>query len=60
MECYKCKGKVFVDRAFTDNKDIETYCILCGDRKFISRSTEFGKWLEKMEVRQMVASGLAS
>lgn len=36
LSCTRCNGKVFVDFTFTDNKDYETFCIICGDRKFVS------------------------
>ena len=60
MNCRKCNGRVFLDRVFSDNKNFETYCILCGDRKFVHKDTELGKWLEKMETERMLARSLAS
>lgn len=60
MNCNKCNGRVFLDRVFSDNKNFETYCIMCGDRKFISKNTEFGQWLEKMERQRMLSRSLAS
>jgi hypothetical protein len=32
--CKKCKGRVFVDRTFSADNHIETFCIICGSRKF--------------------------
>lgn len=49
MKCRKCSGRVFVDRIFTENKNYETFCIICGDRRFISKGSELGRWLHKME-----------
>lgn len=49
MVCTKCGGRTFLDRIFSDNKNYETYCILCGDRKFVQKSSEFGQWLSLME-----------
>ena len=60
MKCRRCRGRVFLDRVFTDNKNFEMYCILCGAREFVSKSSELGKRLEKMESERMVARSLAS
>lgn len=45
MKCRKCSGRVFVDKMFTENVDYETFCILCGDRRFIVKESELGKWI---------------
>lgn len=60
MNCRRCKGRVFLDRVFTDNKNFETYCVLCGDREFVPKNSEFGQWLSKMESGRMSARSLAS
>lgn len=60
MNCNRCDGRVFLDRVFSDNKNFELYCIMCGDRRFVSKDTELGKWLEQMESDRMAASSLAS
>lgn len=60
MNCKRCEGRVFLDRVFSDNKNFELYCIMCGDRRFVSKDTELGKWLEKMERERMAARSLAS
>lgn len=49
MKCVKCTGKMFLDRTFSDNKNFELYCMMCGTRKFISKTGRFGQWLEKQE-----------
>lgn len=57
MKCKKCSGRVFLDRVFSDNKNFETSCIICGDRRFIGKETELGVWLTKMEtIRQNAGS----
>lgn len=38
--CRRCAGKIFVDLTFTDNRNYETFCLRCGDRKFIGRDHE--------------------
>jgi hypothetical protein len=58
MQCRKCNGRMFLDRVFSDNKSYEIYCVLCGDRRFIDKVTEFGSWLTKMETARMVAGVL--
>ena len=47
MVCKRCKGKVFLDRQYTSIEHIETFCILCGDRKFYHppRDSMEGRWL---------------
>lgn len=45
MYCMKCHGRMFLDHVSVDNLNLEVYCVLCGDRKFVSKSTELGKWL---------------
>lgn len=49
IKCDKCKGAVFLDRTFTDNKNYEVFCILCGKRTFVSKGSSFGQWLDKQE-----------
>lgn len=49
MECKRCNGHMFLDRVFSDNKNYEIYCILCGERRFINRNSVLGIWLEKKE-----------
>jgi hypothetical protein len=49
-----------LDRVFTDNKNFETSCIICGDRKFIAKDTEKGMWLSRQEQIRMAAGSLAS
>lgn len=49
MQCSRCNGRVFLDRTFSENMNYETFCIICGDRQFIGRSTRLGRWLEEQE-----------
>jgi hypothetical protein len=60
MECRRCNGRVFLDRTFSDNKNYELFCILCGDRRFVSKASELGQWLKKKEAERMLASSLVS
>lgn len=59
MKCRKCNGRVFLDRIFTENKNFETSCLLCGDRRFIDKGSEFGQWLTKMESLRLRAGSLS-
>lgn len=59
MKCRKCNGKVFLDRVFSDNKNFEIYCILCGGREFISKESGLGKWLTQKEKERLLARSLA-
>lgn len=50
MKCQKCKGRVFVDRVFSQKLHVELFCMQCGKRWMINKETSaFGKWLEKMD-----------
>lgn len=60
MNCQKCSGRVFLDRTFSDNKNFELYCVMCGDRQFVSKDMELGQWLGKMEQQRMLAESLAN
>lgn len=37
ITCGKCKGKVFLDLTFTENRNYEAFCLTCGNRWFIGR-----------------------
>lgn len=41
IKCERCQGKVFVDLTFTENRNYETFCLMCGDRKFVGPGDEF-------------------
>lgn len=59
MKCKVCGGRLFLDRVFSDNKNFETVCLHCGDRKFISKESVLGKWLTKIEEQnQRAINGL--
>lgn len=51
IKCNKCKGKVFVDLTFTDNRNYETFCLRCGKRTFVGPShplfTEITTYVKK-------------
>jgi len=53
--CKKCKGRVFIDRAFTAENHIETFCIVCGSRKFYhdwEPSNQEAEWLLAAEKKR--------
>jgi DNA-directed RNA polymerase subunit RPC12/RpoP len=56
MICTRCSGRLFLDEVFSDNTSYEVACLHCGDRKFVSKNTEFGQWLGKrvQEIRRAV------
>jgi len=45
--CNRCNGRIFVDRQYTSQMHIETYCVRCGERKFYHPPQESmeGRWL---------------
>lgn len=50
MKCGKCKGRVFVDRVFSQKLHVELFCMMCGKRWMINKDTSaLGKWLEQSE-----------
>ena len=50
MSCQKCKGRVFVDRVFSQKLHVELFCILCGKRWMVNKDTSaFGRWLEQKD-----------
>jgi predicted nucleic acid-binding Zn-ribbon protein len=59
--CKRCKGRVFVDRQYSSEMHIETYCISCGERKFYHPPSQnrYGQWLldlEKLRAKTTIAS----
>ena len=49
IKCDKCGGAVFLDRTFTENKNYEVFCLLCGKRTFVRKHSELGKMLYQNE-----------
>lgn len=51
MLCAKCNGRVFVDRQYSSSIHLETFCIMCGSRKFFHppEQTSEGRWLLEKE-----------
>lgn len=50
MWCIKCKGRVFVDRVFSQLTSVELYCVMCGKRWMINKEmSAFGRWLDQKE-----------
>lgn len=58
ISCNKCKGRMFIDRIYTSISHIETYCIMCGNRKFFDppQDSAEGRWLLKKEVSRTKAT----
>jgi predicted nucleic acid-binding Zn-ribbon protein len=51
IKCFKCEGRMFIDRQYTTIDHIEIYCMKCGSRKFFHPPSETaeGSWLLKRE-----------
>lgn len=49
MQCKRCNGRMFIDRVFSENRNYEMFCILCGARLFIHKNSELGKWIHRLE-----------
>jgi hypothetical protein len=52
ISCKKCKGKIFIDRQYSQIHHLEVYCIACGLRTFYHPPMESkeGKWLLEKEL----------
>jgi len=52
IHCKKCKGRTFVDRQYSSAQHMETYCMVCGMRKFFHppAESEEGRWLLAKEL----------
>lgn len=52
LKCTKCNGRIFVDRRYSSYDHLETFCILCGDRKFYHppQDSNEGKWILQREI----------
>ena len=61
MSCSKCRGRVFVDRVFSQKLHIELFCIMCGKRWMLNKDTNgLGRWLEKREILQQKDLSISS
>ncbi len=61
MNCTKCKGRVFVDRVFSQKLHVELFCMMCGKRWMINKDTsKLGKWIEKRENSHLKTLGISS
>lgn len=61
MKCGKCKGRVFVDRVFSQKLHVELFCIMCGKRWMINKDTSLlGRWLEKIEKEKLKSLAISS
>lgn len=50
MNCNKCKGRVFVDRVYSEKKHVELACVMCGKRWMLDKeSNPFARWLLSQE-----------
>lgn len=52
LRCEKCGGRVFVDRMYNAENHIETFCLICGKRKFHHNWNEEDRkaqWLLEIE-----------
>jgi hypothetical protein len=61
MKCARCKGRVFVDRVFSQKLHVELFCILCGKRWMINKDTSaLGRWLEQVEKNKLKDLAISS
>lgn len=52
LKCYKCNGRVFVDRQYTSYDHIETFCVSCGNRNYYHppQNSSEGRWILQKEI----------
>lgn len=61
MKCSKCRGRVFVDRVFSQKLHVELFCIMCGKRWMINKDTSsLGRWLEQAEKNKLKDLSISS
>lgn len=61
MKCSKCRGRVFVDRVFSQKLHVELFCIMCGKRWMINKDTSsLGRWLEQAEKNKLKDLAISS
>jgi hypothetical protein len=61
MKCIRCKGRVFVDRVFSQKLHVELFCIMCGKRWMINKDTSpLGRWLEQVEKNKLKDLAISS
>jgi len=61
MKCGKCKGRVFVDRVFSQKLHVELFCMMCGKRWMINKDTSpLGRWLEQAETDKLKDLAISS
>jgi hypothetical protein len=59
LKCKKCKGRVFVDRVYSQNLRVELFCIMCGKRWMVKKDNRFGAWVAKKEEQVQHAYGIS-
>jgi DNA-directed RNA polymerase subunit RPC12/RpoP len=61
ISCRKCKGRMFVDRQYSNVDHVEIYCVRCGSRRFFHPPSESreGAWIllnEKSRAKHTITS----
>ena len=60
MKCKRCKGRVFVDRVYSQNLRVEFFCIMCGKRWMIRRDNRFASWVARQEEKVQHGYGIST
>ena len=50
--CQKCNGRVFIDRVHCNNGDVELFCIKCGCRWSLGKTSLSAKVFNKIEKKR--------
>jgi len=51
MTCRKCGGRVYLDRAFCSETNIELACLICGKRWMLDPVKNiFGRYIRKIAI----------
>lgn len=59
LTCKKCKGRVFVDRMYSQHLRVEFFCLACGKRWIIKKdANRFALWVAKLEESLLKDSGI--
>jgi hypothetical protein len=61
IQCNKCKGRVFIDRVYSQRMHIELFCIMCGKRWVMNKvNSGLGRWIQQKEIEHQKSFGIFS
>lgn len=59
--CNKCRGRIFIDRTYSQGTHIELGCLQCGKNWMLNKEKSVvAKWLNRLEIEKSLALNIAS